>query len=534
MESSDLETLRNFWGKDRVLLIGIDLGTTFSGVSYGVWKDPSVNGNVSPNPVVCWPGVGNLSTKIETAVSYDDSGDCSWGWLALEQPNVMSWFKLLLPGDGELHFNVNDLKEVQQAKATMQRLGKRLVDVVGDYLRMIFQYTLQYIRQERGDVADVLPFHIIFAVPAIWKEKALDYMRQDIRLSCITNARPNGVAKTTYRFVTEPEAAAMAVVPEFTEPFEIREVVEGSGGLCGAAFLDNSFRNFMKKKSLDEGLIWDELHREDQLHVLTAWEGRIKNDEVRTLFDSLKPEIEKLVRRQVIAVQEKTLRPPKYILLVGGFGQSPYLYNSLKRTYNGHVTVFQGKGSSPSSCVSRGAVICGMKQQVLIHSRISRFSYGFVLDKPFEKGVHHKDDKYFDESRGYYMAQDQMEWLVKRGDDVAIREPQTFYYERRIDHRARGRREFREVIWESRSSKPSNRKADLDNDEDFMVAKSILITTPPVEQLPKIKHEGTLWYLFAYDLKVEVSGASIKLSAKWTKDRSVELIAECVNVVVGA
>lgn len=39
-------------------------------------------------------------------------------------------------------------------------------------------------------------------------------MTQALELCGILDARRNGVAQTTYKFVTEPEAASMAAIPE--------------------------------------------------------------------------------------------------------------------------------------------------------------------------------------------------------------------------------------------------------------------------------------------------------------------------------
>lgn len=73
----------------------------------------------------------------------------------------------------------------------------------------------------------------------------------------------------------------------------------------------------------------------------------------------------------------------------------------------------------------------------------------------------------------------------------------------------------------------------LEDDEDFMIAKSITMSTPvPVEQLPKVEEEGQYWYLLAYDLKIEVSGACISLSAKWAQDKSVELVRTGLGITL--
>ncbi|KAI1479726.1 hypothetical protein F4774DRAFT_425652 [Daldinia eschscholtzii] len=543
-------------------VIGIDFGTTYSGASYCYHKNGLPNDQVTISTLCLWPGPPTLDTmdiKIPTKISYDADGGIVWGLETEDKQNVISWFKLLLVDYDELQPEFRDSKQVQEAKRLMGVLGKTPVQVVADFLGKIFKHVVSYMGREKSDdFVKANPFHVVITVPAIWKGRALTRMQEAVELSDILRDRPNDVPKTTVRFTTEPEAAALATLPELkkwdtllpgnsfvvadlgggtidcasyvvndNEPFELREIVEGDGALCGASFLHQSFSIAIKKKVLDqEGQDWDELHPLEQEKIIGIWEQftrgtyrtdadgtlvinlgprmsayksggiitvtfHFSRDEIDDIFQSVMPAIEALIERQVRAIQERTLRLPKVILLVGGLAQCSYIFESLKRTYFDKISVAQERGNSPRAAVSKGAVICGIDGQALIRSRISRYSYGYFLNKPFQEGTHCLEDRFYDTSRNSYMARDQMEWVVKRGDNIETRGNKVRQYEVRYNSRARGVHSSEEIIYESRNPHPSNRKAELWDEEGFQVAAKITVQTPcPIEQLPRVKQGG--------------------------------------------
>ncbi|KAI0849945.1 hypothetical protein F5Y00DRAFT_252593 [Daldinia vernicosa] len=540
-------------------VIGIDMGTTYSGVSYSFHKNGLPSDQIVPTTFRLWPGPAswdNKDIKIPSKISYDANGSISWGLETEGKQRIISWFKMLLVDDDDLRPEFQDSEYIQEAKFTMDALGKNPTQVVADFLGKIFEYVVVYMGQEKGDdFVEKKPFHVIITVPAIWRGGPLQRMREALKLSGILRSRRNQVPQTTYRFVTEPEAAALATVPELnkwdtllpgtsfviadlgggtadcisyvvnsTEPFELREIVEGDGALCGGVFLHQSFNMAMKKKALEqEGQNWDEFHQLEKEKIIGIWEcftrGTYKTeldgtlsiklgsrigshqgpdvifnfsrDEICSIFQVVMPTIEALIERQVNAIKEKTLRFPKAIVLVGGLGQCSYIFEALKRRYYDKVPVIQEKGEKPRAAVSKGAVLCGTKGRVLIRSRIARYSYGYFLSKPFQEGIHNAEDRFHDTARNCDMARGQMEWLVKRGDNIDTQAKKVRQYDLRFSHRARGVQTSTEMIYESRSAQPSDRKAELWVEDGFQMATQITIRTPcPVEQLPKVKEGG--------------------------------------------
>lgn len=66
------------------------------------------------------------------------------------------------------------------------------------------------------------------------------------------------------------------------------------------------------------------------------------------IFGHVVEEIEALVWNQLEAVNSRLGSPPKYVILVGGFGRSGYLATSLRNLVDPRKTsVLHGTGSTP-------------------------------------------------------------------------------------------------------------------------------------------------------------------------------------------
>ncbi|KAG5764662.1 hypothetical protein H9Q72_007267 [Fusarium xylarioides] len=157
----------------------------------------------------------------------------------------------------------------------MRENDKTAIDLISDYLRMIWNYTLETINKDRGSVVEALQFHVVITVPAIWK----DYVRQDMieaaKKAGILDRRNAGETKLT--FAPELEAAALSTLCEpgrgtksnevylvcdagggtvdlitykigLVNPILMDEAVEGSGGLCGGIFIDEAFEYMIKNR----------------------------------------------------------------------------------------------------------------------------------------------------------------------------------------------------------------------------------------------------------------------------------------------
>lgn len=101
------------------------------------------------------------------------------------------------------------------------------------------------------------------------------------------------------------------------------------------------------------------------------------------------------------------------IILVGGFSESTFVYKSIKDSFESSVIVL-----SPPECglsVLKGAVLYGFHPEQ-ISKRVSRYSYGFSVSKPFDPVLHDSErDRYH---KHYDQLEDVFLPIVRAGDSV--------------------------------------------------------------------------------------------------------------------
>ncbi|KAI1362877.1 hypothetical protein F5Y08DRAFT_329774 [Xylaria arbuscula] len=486
---------------DDVLVIGIDFGTTFSGVAWATAADFK---SEQVNIITSWPGTGREEGKAPSEIFYE-YGEMSWGYLVPSDGDPVRWFKLLLVQEEDLDPELRSSEFILRARQFMRTEGKTPVDLIADYLKALWAHTLQTIAKARGQtVLDALRFHIVLTVPAIWKGYARRDMTEAARISGMLDERLAG--DTRLSFAPEPEAAALSTLTEpgrkvnkddvylvcdagggtvdlitymvsNASPIMMEEAVEGEGGLCGGIFVDQAFE-IKCKKCL--GRRWDRLSKNDINDVMREdWERGVKpqftpsldrdypirvpagafpdgktSDEkcdpiiknarmmftrkhIEDIFRGVFEDIDKLVDDQIQSAKTKNLSVTG-IILVGGFGSSPYLYEHLRDRYqSASINVLQSGGMRPRTAICRGAVVKGFLDiaaqrpadtmiaemlPIKVTSTVSRSSYGSRYKCRFIPGTHDEADKVWDDNECSDMAENQMEWYLKRGEEVSTKE----------------------------------------------------------------------------------------------------------------
>ncbi|KAH8659361.1 hypothetical protein BGZ60DRAFT_382721 [Tricladium varicosporioides] len=279
------------------LIIGLDFGTTFSGVAY------AEEGKNEVQLLTQWPGRGGApgnTEKIPSRISYGPPPQVEIKWGNLIRPNdkakVHSLMKLKLDGNqgksqmlrrlvallsndldiGDLDLGNSD-DESENDGGPPDYPGKDPVDMVTDYLTEIRKHCeKEWIKQYTKDIYDTLSKEIVVTVPAVWKESAKDATIQAVKRA--------GFVRSNEKIwmVTEPEAAAIHTLKEMTQgaqkdhvkvgdvfvlcdagggtvdlisyqvtqtspTFRIEEAAVGSGAKCGATFVEDEFLKWLQK-----------------------------------------------------------------------------------------------------------------------------------------------------------------------------------------------------------------------------------------------------------------------------------------------
>ncbi|KAH6849437.1 hypothetical protein B0T12DRAFT_418225 [Alternaria alternata] len=450
------------------IVVGIDFGTTFSGVSWainGINKVHLIND--WPNPI----GDNAQSEKVPTIISYADGKPLEWGYnvniVGTEQK--FQWFKLLLDSKQKLGGGL-----VAQSRDLLGSLNKSAEDVAADYLQLLWQYTKDHIQRVEGDTWETIySLRVVLTVPAIWspiaKEKTL-------------RAAKTAGLPANIDLVSEPEAAALAVLKEKDKekklevgssfvvcdcgggtvdlisykitglgPLKVEECAMGDGDQCGSVFLDHAFVRWVQ--TIVGEREYENIKPKAKRRMLQQFEAGVKrcftgDDKVysvelpgvednrdcgidddtislkpnvlRTLFDHIINQIMALVDRQIDEAQDKG-QNIQAVLLVGGFGTNKYIYKRLKNAHRSDgIEVLQVPGGWSAIC--RGATLWGLEHSshseftpATVSARIARFSYGNRWDIPFDISKGHQEIDRKKRPDGWY-AGDQMNWLIKKGD----------------------------------------------------------------------------------------------------------------------
>ncbi|KAI1308319.1 actin-like ATPase domain-containing protein [Xylaria venustula] len=257
---------------DDRLVIGIDFGTTYSGIAWATVDDLE-DGEI--NIISSWPGSRREDGKAPTELYYEYD-KIMWGYEVPSDADPVLWFKLLLLREEDLEQDLRESDYYIRAKRKLKELEKTPVDLIADYFRALWQHTLNTIHKSRSKtVISALAFHVVITVPAIWKDYARTSMQEAANKAGILNVRSAG--PTTLSFVPEPEAAGLITLCEYGEmlktddvyvicdagggtvdlisykigelnPIELHEAVVGTGGLCGGIFIDEQFERLCKQR----------------------------------------------------------------------------------------------------------------------------------------------------------------------------------------------------------------------------------------------------------------------------------------------
>lgn len=247
-----------------------------------------------------------------------------------------------------------------------------------------------------------------------------------------------------------------------TFPLRVEESAVGTGGLCGSAFLNYRFEDFVrerigrerfnnmrekKPKTWMMGLKYFEefvkrnFNEDDHQEVNVPFPGLPDDEEagldsgflvmtaeqVRDIFEPVIAEVVKLLEGQVNAIREKRDHVSG-IILVGGFGQSNHLYDRLKKHFNtafaekSMQTMVQAPGSGSIevmqplyawTAVVRGAVLRGLEDNMVL-SRRSRLHYGTSYATVFDETKHSVQDRYWSPLWERWMISDRMQWHIAK------------------------------------------------------------------------------------------------------------------------
>ncbi|KAK5636412.1 hypothetical protein RRF57_012125 [Xylaria bambusicola] len=244
------------------LILALDFGTTFSGVSYAFTNDPEQIYTIDS-----WPGATDrIVPKTPTEIQYTPGSPDKFKWgyeLEGTLEDKVIGLKLLLDPDQKRPYWIPTDPHAEIAK-----LPKPVVEVAADYIKAIFQQALSEV--EKGYLPgflDGFKKQYVLTVPAVWSDTA----------KAMTERAARRAGISPINMITEPEAAALFTLRTMKDkglkdgdaivicdagggtvdlvsyeivslaPFEVKGLTVPSGGALGSLMLNRSFEELIRQ-----------------------------------------------------------------------------------------------------------------------------------------------------------------------------------------------------------------------------------------------------------------------------------------------
>ncbi|KAF2154316.1 actin-like ATPase domain-containing protein [Myriangium duriaei CBS 260.36] len=497
---------------DECIVVAIDFGTTFSGVAFGKLSNLTIDPD-KIDVIKAWPGENAFtSEKVPSLLIFAGrNSPTKWGLEAQGNSEAFQCFKLFLDDRQEFPPWAEKYTQLTQLRV----LNKTPADVVTEYLRHVFEFSQEKLGERYPeDVLAVTAVKYVLTVPAIWsdaaKQATLDAAKsagipgdmtlvsepEAAALYALTIQHPKSLQKGNVWIVCDAGGGTVDVITlevQRLAPLQFCEVAAGTGGLCGSAFIDAEFLKLLER--LFGPMRWEAIlkkHREAVQDLKQEFSERVKpkfgsveatedttyrlkfpgvpsnkearvragymtllHSDIASLFDNVVGKILALLEDQQRAAS-KLGKVVTGILLVGGFGQSPYLFKKVaahfipsgstsKKTSAGweqmslkrrRPIIYEDADESDHvpnmillqpfnglTSVVRGAILSQASESSAVLSRISRRHYGLEAHVPFNKNLHSSETRWRSDFDGTHRALHQMTWPITKRQRMASGEP---------------------------------------------------------------------------------------------------------------
>ncbi|KAL2404054.1 hypothetical protein ABEF95_005446 [Exophiala dermatitidis] len=503
---SDVGSYLGFLAGRYKIIVGIDYGTTYSGISF-------VTTNKSSDEIVIvskWPSLTGSAWKAPSVIAYSSENPKinrnHWGFEGSRTHKQYVWTKLLVDSGNDLAKHDDPLLEQMYGPGFLRLPpNKSAKDVVQEFLSELYLFTVSTLEKELSlGVFNAMPMECWITMPAIWSDRA-----QAATRAAAFGAGFGSKDQDKIHIITEPEAAALyALEPHLgskaidplkdlvtsevlaTKPFAHKEKCRGTGAKCASNSVDRRFTEWMTLKFGAAFTSLDLKKRDPGCLFMQAFESAKRHFGHR---DSLKVwyEIEpldmglaapsiyydedeqcvKIPRHQVSHLENSCGAKIDRFILVGGFGDSPYLSSRLKdRCDEKKIRRF----TCPSDCqaaIVLGAALRGL-EGIRPTSVIAKGHYGWSTSMRFREGIDHEANAFLHDFDDEKYCRGRMGWAVAKGEAMDT----SFKVERHME----------QTTFHHDDSLPTHLSVAL---ELF----SCQVDVPPERHdHPRVRHEGTI------------------------------------------
>lgn len=200
------------------IILGVDYGTTYTGVSYVASDKTSID---DIDVYRSWPGhgrpvEGNWKTPTVIAYGVENKGSRNlWGYEVKPGMISCSWTKLMLDNSAETaEFDDPSLRAMTGSAAFHLPPGKDARMVCQDFLTEVYRFVAKDLENRMTPaVFAMTPIECYLTIPAIWTDQARAATRE-AAIAAGFGSRPFD----SIHMIPEPEAAALATLRKDLRP----------------------------------------------------------------------------------------------------------------------------------------------------------------------------------------------------------------------------------------------------------------------------------------------------------------------------
>ncbi|KAF8853226.1 actin-like ATPase domain-containing protein [Acephala macrosclerotiorum] len=250
----------------------------------------------------------------------------------------------------------------------------------------------------------------------------------------------------------------------------------------------------------------------------------LQRQDLASIFDVCVDKIVALVQDQIKKTRETRRVSPKAVFLVGGFGQSRYLYSRLRDETGIEIRVPAEDKAWTAVCrgaLMRASIIHanegggGIMRAAQISSRMMRASYGIEIIEPFDSRRHQVRDREYVPSVGGDCAMHQMHWYIRVNENISDQTIIKLDWSKNIQTPLRGNR-FTINLWRCDRDVPPDRR------EDDVVEEGVINCTvdTPFEQLPRYTNpRGEEWRHLDFQVEMKPQGTMLQFAVFYNGTR---------------
>ncbi|KIL55234.1 hypothetical protein M378DRAFT_134237 [Amanita muscaria Koide BX008] len=417
---------RKFYtGTEKSLVIGIDIGTTLSGVSYAL-REPGKVPRIQPVTRFSGQKEENSNSKVPSVVSYYQDGNIidtapDEGLSEMESARRAQWFKLRL---WPPYLDADKRSQLEKLWSPPEP-AEAVFQVFADFLQYLFKSAKEYIIESEIKLDPTFTWstierNIFFVLthPNGWEGKQQSQIRDAAVAAGLVNS---SAAANQITFVTEGEANlhfCLEKIPELHQESGGLLVVDCGGGTIGlntysqtenggfkeiaspdclvqgSIFVTSRARDYFKGKFKDSTFGTDDdveamarafdkpdgvkcmfqgpnkpsfvnfgcLRYNDKKYGISGGKFKIEGAQVAKFFEPAVQDIITGIKKQCRNAKDGV--SITHILLVGGFGRSQYLFTKLSDYFktSGIVVRRPNDDQDPSSCHLK--VTAGRRKEV--------------------------------------------------------------------------------------------------------------------------------------------------------------------------